>query len=142
MKMKASDYKTLLGDNIAKGFEHPDIVVKMNSMTDQEIDMFCVYEGYMEDVDRQIVDMWFIVREKFRGGGYYPSPLNKAGFDGMETHIFEKDGTAWNQITGDSIDGVYGDYGKQLLHILNDNYKYNCTEIFNIDGVLIFPKMN
>jgi hypothetical protein len=140
--MNASDYKTLLADNISKGFEHPDIVVKMDSMSKWEIDMFCVYEGYMEDVDRQIADLWFIVREKFRGGGYYPCPVNKADFDGMETHIFEKDDKAWIQITGDSIEGIYGDYGEQLLHILNDNDKYNCTEIFNIDGVLIFPMMN
>jgi len=140
--MNASDYKTLLADNISKGFEHPDIVVKMDSMSKWEIDMFCIYEGYMEDVDRQIADLWFIVREKFRGGGYYTCPVNKTGFDGMETHIFEKDDKAWIQITGDSIEGIYGDYGEQLLHILNDNDKYNCTEIFNIDGVLIFPMMN
>ena len=137
MKMNATDYKTLLNDNQDKGYEHPDIVAKMNSMTDLEIDTFCIYEGYLEDVDRQIVDLWCKLRD--RDDGYYPCPVNKPGFDGMGTHIFERDDITWIQITGDSIEGFYSDYGNQLLGLLNNNGKYNCIQICNINGDLIYP---
>lgn len=109
--MKADDYKRLLAENNEKGFEHPDIVVKMDSMTDKEIDTFCVYElGLPEEYTekRQIVDV------------------------GLATHVFVVRDGYWVQLSDESINSLDEDSGKTLLNSLNVNGTTNCVGIKNL----------
>jgi hypothetical protein len=137
--MNAEDYKQLLIDNREKGFEHPDIVAKMNSMTDTEIDIFCVYELGISETrgEREIVDLWYDEYERFNGDGYYPLAKKETPCDKRETHVFQKDGMYWKQITGDTICGLDGDTGVDLLDILNTN-DAKCIGIKNSLGRTLY----
>jgi len=139
--MNAEDYKQLLRENREKGFDDPDIVIKMNSMTNSEIDTFCVYELGILDTkgEREIVDLWYDEWEKLMADGYYP--LNKQGTpcDKRATHVFQRNGLFWEQITGDSIRGLDGDTGVELLAILNNNGA-KCIGIKNMYGDTLYPK--
>lgn len=109
--MKADDYKRLLAENNEKGFMHPDIVAKMNSMTDKEIDTFCVYELGLPGANkgkRQIVDV------------------------GLATHVFVVRDGYWVQLSDDSINSLDEDSGKKLLDSLNVGGTSNGVGIKNL----------
>ena len=115
--MKADDYKRLLAENNEKGFEHPDIVAKMNSMTDKEIDTFCIYELGIPGANtgkRQIVDV------------------------GLATHVFFVEDGYWVQLSDDSIHSLDGDSGKKLLDILNVGGTSNCVGIKNLYQAVLY----
>ena len=139
--MNAEDYKQLLRDNREKGFDDPDIVVKMNSMTNAEIDLFCVYELGIADTngEREIVDLWYDEWEKFNGDGYYLLTYQNSPCDKRATHVFQNDGLYWEQMSGDTIRGLDGDSGVKLLGILNNNGA-KCIGIKNMDGNILYPK--
>jgi hypothetical protein len=109
--MKAHDYKVLLAENNEKGFMHPDIVAKMDSMTPEEIDIFCVYELGVPGANkgnRQIVDV------------------------GLATHVFVVRDGYWVQLSYDSINSLDEDSGKKLLNSLNISGTSNGVGIKNL----------
>ena len=115
--MNADDYKKLLAENNEKGFEHPDIVAKMKSMTDKEIDTFCIYELGIPGANkgkRQIVDV------------------------GLATHVFFVEGGYWVQLSDDSIHNLDGDSGKKLMDILNVGGTSNCVGIKNLYQAVLY----
>ena len=141
LKMNAADYKQLFIGNRENGFEHPDMVAKMNAMTDTEIETFLVYElGILETREvREIVDLWYDEYERYNGDGYYPLTKQDTPCDMRETHVFQKELNCWKQITGDPISGLDGDAGIQLLDILNANGS-NCITIKNSFGRTLYSK--
>lgn len=118
--MNAANYETLLAEIQAKGNEHPDIVAKMNQMSDEEIDTFIVFELGTGETDeaRRIVDLYYDVYEYEVGDGYYPGDKHD-GFDSRQTHVFQKNKNSWIQLTGPNIQGLDGHYGVRLLEQLN-----------------------
>ncbi len=59
--MNAANYETLLAEIQAKGYEHPDIVAKMNQMSEEEIDHYMMFESGSSDTDevRRILDLYY-----------------------------------------------------------------------------------
>ena len=115
--MNADDYKKLLADNNEKGFEHPDIVAKMNSMTDKEIDTFFIYELGLPGANkgkRQIIDV------------------------GLATHVFFVQDGYWVQLSDDNIHSLDGDSGKKLLDSLNVAGTSNCVGIMNLYQAVLY----
>lgn len=77
--MLASDYVKLLKDMRKKGYDHPDINTKLNSMTLDEIKLFCIYETgdiKYNGGELQIVDTYYQAYEKYYGDGYFLSSDN------------------------------------------------------------------
>ena len=105
----------------SKGYEHPDIVAKMNRMSDEEIDTFMVFELGCSDTDeaRRIVDLFYQDWEYRNGDGYYPGDKQEDGFDSRQVHVFQKEKECWVQLTGPIIQGLDGHYGVRLLEQLN-----------------------
>ena len=105
----------------SKGYEHPDIVAKMNRMSDEEIDTFMVFELGCSDTDeaRRIVDLFYQDWEYRNGDGYYPGDKQDDGFDARQVHVFQKENDCWVQLTGPIIQGLDGHYGVRLLEQLN-----------------------
>ena len=137
--MNASDYKRILSDNIRLGYKHPAIVDRMNAMCHSELNIFIVYEGYGEDVVREIIDLYSNDYETLLSNGYYPFPYRNDPGNIRKPHVFEKDNLIWRQVTGTTIKGLDDDYGEQLLKLLNGNV-HHCTQIRNIRGAVLFPK--
>jgi len=119
--MNAKDYQTLMADVQSKGYEHPDIVAKMDRMSEEEIDTFMVLELGCSDTDesRRILDLFYDSYEYRNCDGYYPGDKQEDCFDARQTHVFQKDKNSWIQLTGPVIQGLDGDYGIQLLELLN-----------------------
>jgi hypothetical protein len=118
--MNATDYETLLTEIQTKGYEHPDIVAKMNQMSEEEMDTFIVFElgtGETDEV-RRILDLYYDAYEYESGDGYYPGDKHD-GFDSRQTHVFQKNKNSWIQLTGPTIQGLDGDGGVKLLEQLN-----------------------
>jgi hypothetical protein len=137
--MNANDYKTLLADNTRLGYNHPDIVKKMNTMSNYEIDTFIVYEGFGEDVVREIIDLWSNDYETLLGGGYYPFTDKNDSGNIRKTHVFEKNNHVWRQLTGINIKGLDDNNSERLLQLLNGDV-HHCTQIRNIRGTVLFPQ--
>jgi hypothetical protein len=126
--MNAANYETLLAEIQAKGYEHPDIVAKMNQMSDEDIDTFIVFELGTGETDelRRIVDLYYDVYEYEVGDGYYPYDKDdKISRDARQVHVFQKDKNSWIQLTGPNIQGLDGDGGIKLLELLNGRTKEN-----------------
>lgn len=119
--MNANDYQTLIAEVESKGYEHPDIVVKMNRMSDEEIDTYMVLELGCSDTDeaRRIVDLYYDAYEYEIGDGYYPGDKRSSPCDTRQVHVFQKDKNSWIQLTGPNIQGLDGDCGVKLLELLN-----------------------
>jgi hypothetical protein len=119
--MNANDYQTLMAEVESKGYEHPDIVAKMNRMSNEEIDTFMVFELGCSDTDeaRRIVDLFYQDWEYRNGDGYYPGDKQEDGFDSRQVHVFQKEKECWVQLTGPIIQGLDGHYGVRLLEKLN-----------------------
>jgi hypothetical protein len=144
-KMNADDYKKLLAENNEKGFEDPDIIRKMNSMTPEEIDIFCIYEYGVPGAnknERQIVDLWYQEWEKLNGDGYYLDPTKDAGLDKMAVHVFYKESSYWIQMSGDTISGLDGDSGSRLLGVLNMDGQHGCVGIKNLYQTVLYSVGN
>lgn len=143
--MNADDYMRLLSDTNEKGYEHPEIVAKMDSMTHEQIDILMLYEfGVSEKGERKIVDLWYQKWEKFDGDGYFTDTRKHPSDDAMATHVFQKfssiyEGDNWTQISGHPITGLDGDAGENLLNILNGNHS-KCVVIKNINNYNIYKK--
>lgn len=126
--MNANDYETLLAEVQSKGYEHPDIVAKMNRMSEEEMDIYMMLELGCSDSDgeRKILDLFYDAYEYKFGDGYYPGDKQEDSFDARQVHVFQKDKNSWVQLTGPNIQGLDGDYGVKLLKILNaSNNKEN-----------------
>lgn len=119
--MNAKDYQTLIDEVQSKGYEHLDIVAKMNRMSEEEMDIYMMLElGCSDsDGDRKIVDLFYQDWEYQNGDGYYPGDKQEDGFDSRQAHVFQKDKNTWVQLTGPNIQGLDGDYGVKLLDLLN-----------------------
>ncbi len=119
--MNANDYQTLISEVESKGYEHPDIVEKMNRMSEEEMDIYMMLElGCIDsDGERKIVDLFYQDWEYRKGDGYYPGTKPDKGFDARQAHVFQKEKDCWRQLTGPNIQGLDGDYGVQLLELLN-----------------------
>ena len=55
--MNAADYMRLLNDANEKGYKHPEIIAKMDSMTQEQIDILLLYDIHVPippviDVDK------------------------------------------------------------------------------------------
>jgi len=118
--MNAANYETLLAEIQTKGYEHPDIVAKMNQMSEEEMDHYIMFELGCSDTDeaRRILDLYYDAYEYRFGDGYYPGD-KQDGFDSRQTHVFQKNKTSWIQLTGPTIQGLDGDNGVRLLEQLN-----------------------
>ena len=128
--MLAVAYVQLLKDIRKKGYDHPDINSKLNSMTLDEIKLFCIYETgdiTYNGGERQIVDTYYQAYEKYYGDGYFLSSENCKDCDAFESHVFQKHNDAWYQISGDCIDGLDGDNGIKLLDRLNETKELQIT---------------
>ena len=119
--MNANDYQTLIAEAESKGYEHPDIVAKMNRMSNEEINTFIVFELGCSETDeaRRIVDLYYDAYEYEIGDGYYPGDKQEDGFNARQVHVFQKDKNSWIQLTGPIIQGLDGHYGVRLLEQLN-----------------------
>ena len=119
--MNAGNYETLLAEIQAKGYEHPDIVAKMNQMSEEEMDHYMMFELGSSDTDevRRILDLYYDAYEYRIGDGYYPCGKQSSPCDAIQTHVFQKNKNNWIQLTGPTIQGLDGDGGIQLLEILN-----------------------
>lgn len=127
--MLAVAYVQLLKDMRKKGYDHPDINSKLNSMTLDEIKLFCIYETgdiRYNGGELQIVDTYYQAYEKFYGDGYFLSE-DCNDCDAFESHVFQKYNDAWCQISGDCIDGLDGDNGIKLLNRLNETKELQIT---------------
>jgi hypothetical protein len=65
--MLAVAYVQLLKDMRNKGYDHPDINSKLNSMTIDQLKIFCIYETgdiRYHGAQRQIVDLFYQAYEK------------------------------------------------------------------------------
>jgi hypothetical protein len=138
--MNASDYKTLLTDNTRLGYKHPSIVAQMNAMSNSEIDTFIVYEGFGEDVVREIIDLWSNDYETLLDNGYYPFADKNDPGNIIQTHVFEKNNLIWRQLTGATIKGLDDNHSERLLQLLNGDV-HHCTQIRNTRGVVLFTKL-
>ena len=56
----------------------------------------------------------------YQGDGYYPFPYRSRNEDSSTMHSFAIIQNNWVQIEGYNIRGLDGDYGSQLLSIMND----------------------
>ena len=143
--MNADDYMRLLNDANEKGYEHPEIIAKMDSMTQEQIDILMLYEfGVSGKGETKIVDLWYQEWEKFNGDGYFLSTTKDPLDDRMVTHVFQKfssiyEGNNWTQISGHPITGLDGDAGVKLLKILNGSDS-KCVVIKNINNYTIYKK--
>ena len=126
-KMNAKDYQTLIAEVQSSGYEHPDIVAKMNRMSEEEMDIYMMLELGCSDSDgeRKIVDLFYQDWEYRNGDGYYPGDKQEDGFDSRQAHVFQKEKDCWVQLTGPNIKGLDGDYGVKLLKILNVSKEKN-----------------
>ena len=126
--MNAGNYETLLAEIQAKGYEHPDIVAKMNQMSEEEMDHYMMLElgNGNEEGARRIVDVFYDAYEYRFGDGYYPyiKPDNLS-MDAHNVHVFQKDKHSWIQMTGPNIQGLDGEGGIRLLELLNGGTKEN-----------------
>jgi len=128
--MNANDYQTLMAEVESKGYEHPDIVAKMNRMSNEEIDTYIVFELGCSDTDeaRRIVDLYYDAYEYQIGDGYYPyDKEDKISRDDRKVHVFQKDKNRWIQLTGPIIQGLDGDGGVKLLERLNASKENQMT---------------
>ena len=128
--MLALAYVQLLNDMRKKGYDHPDINAKYQTMTTRERELFYIYEtGDLQynGGERQVVDLYYEAFEKYYGDGYFLSSDNCKDFDAFETHVFQKHNDAWCQISGDCIDGLDGDNGIKLLDKLNETKELQIT---------------
>lgn len=141
--MNAADYENLLEKVKTNGFEHPDIVAIMNKMTNEEMDIYMVFELGCSEADgvRRIVDLWCQLWDKLKGDGYFPGPDNEEGLDSRETHVFQKRHDSWVQLTGTNIDGLDGSCGERLLTLLNEANTHNCSRIVNSERNVLFTKV-
>jgi hypothetical protein len=139
--MNASDFKKLLADNIQLGYKHSTIVDRMYALSPGELNTFIVYEGYGEEVIREIVDLWSNDYETVLGGGYYPFPYKNDPGNTRKSHVFEKENLIWRQVTGETIKGLDDEYGEHLLKLLNGNV-HHCTQLRNIRDIVLFPKLD
>lgn len=135
--MNAQNYMRLLNDTNEKGYQHPEIVAKMDSMTLKQIDILILYEfGLTGSGVRKIVDLWRQECEKFNG--YFTYTTNEPSYDKIETHVFQKMysiyGDSWTQISGDPI--MVLDAGEKLLNILNVGDS-KCFLIKNINNYVL-----
>jgi hypothetical protein len=119
--MNANDYQTLIDEVESKGYEHPDIVAKMNRMSEEEMDIYMMLELGCSDTDeaRRILDLYYDSYEYRNGDGYYPGDKQEDGFNARQAHVFQKDKNSWIQLTGPVIQGLDGHYGVRLLEKLN-----------------------
>lgn len=120
--MKASDYETLLVAIQASGYEDPDVVAKMNKMTDDEMDRYITLELGCSDSHgaRRIVDVYYDAYEYKFGDGYFPYiKPDDLSMDAHHVHVFQMENNSWIQLTGPNIQGLDGDGGIRLLELLN-----------------------
>ena len=119
--MIAVDYVRLLNEMRLKGYEHPDVKPKVDSMNMSEGYIFCIYDNghNIYNGERQIVDLYYDAYEKNFGDGYFCSSEHESHCDSVKTHVFQIHNDMWIQISGDCIDGLDGDNGINLLDKLN-----------------------
>ena len=126
--MNANDYQTLLAEVESKGYVHPDIVAKIDRMSNEEMDIYIVLElGCIDSSgERKIVDVFYDHYEYTNGDGYYPylEPDNLS-MDTHNVHVFQKEEDCWVQLTGPNIEGLDGDGGIRLLELLNVSKEKN-----------------
>ena len=67
---------------------------------------------------RVVYDTW----EFEMGDGLFPEPVENNATSGVVMK-FRKEGDYWVQISGDSITGLDGEFGIQMLNALNAKYK-------------------
>jgi hypothetical protein len=90
------------------------------------------------------IAMYYDEYERLHGDGFYPSPEpmgdEYSGFVSILFKLNESD-QSWNQISGQSFDGLDGDYGIKLLNKLNDGELFPATKIYSSARVQLYPKL-
>ena len=91
--MNANDYKTLMAEVKTNGYEHPDIVAKMDRMSEEEMDIYMMLELGCSDTDeaRRIVDLFYDSYEYKFCDGYYPGDKQEDCFDARRAGAGEVD---------------------------------------------------
>ena len=122
------NYDELYDDIQAKGSDHPDIVERMDNMTNDEVDQYTLFEIRREGGEAEMVELWYQ-----RGHGYHPLLAKSTNTDTSHNHIFYKGpNDTWYQLSGPNIQGLDGNSGVLLLDALNRTSKVD--RIVNIEG--------
>ena len=85
------------------------------------------------------LELWYDAYKVELGDGFYPQVQPNANYQSIIVE-FELDGSKWVQLDGPCIDGLYGEFGRDLLYELNWLAKTNVSQLYNKAGQLIFPK--
>jgi len=90
-----------------------------------------------------ICDMFFDNYEREYGDGFYPV-MNNNIINNLKTasisFVYNKILNSWIQNNDDSIDGLDGDTGTELLKFLNEKGNTSASIIINKLGKQIYPK--